>query len=67
MSELVRAECKVTGHIAALPKLALESGAIEGWEEVKGSVPDGPVPNPSYGQKADKGVTPNNEQEPTNG
>lgn len=67
MSELVRAKCKATGHIAALPKLALESGAIEGWEEVKGPVPDGPKPNLSHGKKAPVDETPDNEQEPING
>lgn len=65
MSEFVRAKCKATGHIAALPKLALESGAIEGWEEIKGPVPDGPKPNLSYGRKP--AVDETDEQEPANG
>lgn len=42
--ELVRARCRETGHIAALPARALELGHIEGWEAVDGPVPDGPKP-----------------------
>lgn len=44
MGEFVRARCSETGHIAALPKEALELGHIEGWEAVDGPVPDGPKP-----------------------
>lgn len=40
----VRARCPETGHIAALPKVALELGHIKGWVPVDGPVPDGPKP-----------------------
>jgi hypothetical protein len=61
MSKFVRARCPATGHIAALPKIALESGAIDGWEEVEGPVPDGPK---AY---ADLTPPPKSTKEPTNG
>ncbi len=43
-NDFVRARCAETGHIAALPKTALELGHIEGWQAVDGPVPDGPKP-----------------------
>lgn len=38
----MRARCEATGHVAALPKEALELGMIPGWEAVDGPVPNGP-------------------------
>ena len=35
----VRARCRATGAIAALPERALELGHIPGWEMVPGPVP----------------------------
>lgn len=43
-NEFVRARCDETGHVAALPKAALEAGFISGWRAVDGPVPDGPKP-----------------------
>lgn len=43
-NEFVRARCDETGHIAALPKAALEMGFVTGWRAVDGPVPDGPKP-----------------------
>jgi hypothetical protein len=39
---LVRAKHDETGHLAALPKDALELGMCPGWSEVEGPVPSGP-------------------------
>lgn len=40
----MRARCKATGHVAALPAEALELGMIPGWSAVDGPVPNGPKP-----------------------
>ncbi|MBX6360098.1 MAG: hypothetical protein IRZ03_08465 [Acidobacterium ailaaui] len=41
----VRARCRATGAIAALPERALELGHIPGWEKVPGPVPRRPKPS----------------------
>jgi hypothetical protein len=43
-SKHVRARCRATGAIAALPERALELGHIPGWVRVRGPVPKRPKP-----------------------
>lgn len=43
-SNLVRARCEDTGHIAALPKAALDLGMCPGWVEAPGPPPSRPKP-----------------------
>jgi hypothetical protein len=43
-NRFVRAKCRATGAIAALPERALELGHIPGWEKVRGPVPNRPKP-----------------------
>ena len=40
----VRAKHTETGHLAALPKRAVEMGMCPGWVAVNGRVPSGPKP-----------------------
>lgn len=59
--EFVRARCPATGHIAALPKLALELGHIVGWVAVDGPVPDGPKPA-AFPERYSKNAKPTNKE-----
>lgn len=42
MTKFVRARCKTTGAVAALPKRALELGVFPHWEATNGPVPKRP-------------------------